>query len=224
MNVNLLSNSSTANAYTDSLLSNGFTILSKIDDKFATRVANRTINQQSVTSRTIIDHAATNCVSYAFTQSLFDTHISDHRLMAIAFNDCKQSNFINMVNVVSHTIIDERNFHAELVNLFADPSYVDQITLPQFIEQINVIKHENTITKTYNRRANPTKKWVTHEFLCLIGERKRNYLLKMKSPTNVYLNEKYREICERLKILRISLRTSYNAKIVNQCANDPKKM
>lgn len=68
------------------------------------------------------------------------------------------------------------------------------------------------------------KKWVTEYLLELICERKRYYILKKKSPTNVFLQQKYIQIGETIKRERFSLRTKYNSNLINKCSNDPKQM
>lgn len=83
------------------VLSRGFVFLNKIEERFATRVAERSANQQSLTSKTIIGHEFTNCINYSYTFSLIDTPISDHKIIAIAFDDCKRSNFIKLEKTIS---------------------------------------------------------------------------------------------------------------------------
>lgn len=223
-NINLLSNSNLVHCYTDSLVSNGYALINKIDKNHATRTAHRTIGQLTVSSRTIIDHVATNCLNYSFLLSLCDTPISDHKEMLIAFDDCKKSNFINTEKKIDTIVLNEQNFHAEVANLLAEQSAIAQTPLDEFIAQINQIKNDNLISKTFNRRSNPSKKWANHEFLCLIRERNRYFTLRKKSPTNVYLNIKYNEISDQIKSLRSTLRHNHNASIINRYAHDPKLM
>lgn len=116
-NINLLNDSIATNQYTHTMISRGLIFLNKVDEKFATRVAERTINHHALTSKTVIDHVLTNCLNFSYTFSIADTPISDHKIIAIAFDDCKKSNFIEMEKTVTLKRLNEQNFNTELENI-----------------------------------------------------------------------------------------------------------
>ncbi|RYX81335.1 endonuclease/exonuclease/phosphatase family protein, partial [bacterium] len=136
LNINLLSDSNTVNQYVNAFLSRGFSFLNKIEERFATRVAERLINQRSITSKTIIDHVITNCINYSYIFSLIDIPISDHKLMSIAFDDCKKSNFLAIEKTVTVNVLNERNFNANLETMFSNPLYREEFTLSEFLHDL----------------------------------------------------------------------------------------
>lgn len=180
-NINLLNDSIATNQYTHTMLSRGLIFLNKIDEKFATRAAERTINQHALTSKTVIDHVLTNCLNYSYSFSITDTPISDHKIIALAFDDCKKSNFIQMEKTVTLNRLNEQNFNAELENMLCNLSNLDELPLGEFTSKIENIKLNCLSTFTRNEKYNPTKKWITNNFLELIRQRKRYFLLK-KNP------------------------------------------
>lgn len=224
MNINVLGSSAIVNRYIDSIVSNGLSLINKIDDKFATRIAQRTQNQQTTTTKSIIDHAITNCTNFSFCLSMNDLPISDHRGLLLAFDDRKNVNFLNVTETVSYSKIDKRKYNVDLRNLMESQTPHSRGDVNTFIEQLESIKSNSIVTKTLTKKSNPCKKWVTENFLDLIAERKRYFILRKKSPTNEFLQQKYSQICDKIQLERHLLRTKYNSDIVNQNSHNPKKM
>lgn len=82
MNFDLL-NEDNYESYANIAISNGFTILNKINRCHATRVAHK-INSNE--TRTIIDHALTDMNEFKYTICLNDTPLSDHKQINISVN------------------------------------------------------------------------------------------------------------------------------------------
>lgn len=167
-NINLIADSAIAKKYIDSLVSLGFVIINKLDQKNATRVANRLLNGRYVTSKTVIDHVISNCLNYSYLISLNDSPISDHKEMIIAFDDMKNSNFINVERTSSFTKIDSQKFDTELNNMITDNTRATFEDINAFVEQLDAIKSDCLVTITRKYRSNPKKAWVTDDFLQLI--------------------------------------------------------
>lgn len=78
--------------------------------------------------------------------------------------------------------------------------------------------------QTHTHTINPSKPWLNDAFFSLLKERSRYFILKKKSPSNLYLAQKYSDICSQIKQMRFRLRSDYNARAINCCINNPKKL
>lgn len=147
-NINLLGGAGLVNRYIDSLLSIGYTILNRVDEKFATRVAHRTYNQQNTITKTIIDHAIANCLDFSYVFSIVDSPISDHKELLIAFDDKKNVNFLCTEKTFSYNKIDERKITVELSRLVANATNEPLSDMNDFVTRLEIIKSNSTTQKT----------------------------------------------------------------------------
>lgn len=153
-NINLLTNSNPVNKYIESIVANGFTVINKLEEKHATRIAQRRLNERIITTKTIIDHVITNCFSYAFIHSLDDVPFSDHKQMNISFDDRKNTQFLCIDKTIELTKLNERNYrndvHNHLTTTFPD-------TLNDLLTQMDEIKKRNTNNNTITIKSNPQR-------------------------------------------------------------------
>lgn len=149
MNINLLNSTGIVNKYIDSLTSTGFALINSIDEKYATRVANRTFNQQSTITKSIIDHVITNCSNFSFSLSMNDSQISDHKELMLSFDDQKKINFLNIRETISYSKIDKQNYNAGLHDLIANRVPDSGSDINTFIEQLESVKSNSTINITH---------------------------------------------------------------------------
>lgn len=221
MNLNLLIDSNTTKQYSDTLTSNGYCILNKVNGAFATRTATRIINNNTTSSHTLIDHVATDCLRFSYKLSQCDTPLSDHKAILLSVDNHNAANFISADVTNTFTRINTEAYNDDLSD-FLDLDHFD--TFDSLVHGIDAIKNRNSQIKTFTQKTNPKKPWITAGLLHLIANRKRYFLLRKKSPTNEYLNAKYAEVCERIKQNRHVEKTNFNSITINRHLNNPKQM
>lgn len=221
-NLNLLNETSTNKNYIDTLTVNGYCVINKIDSKFATRVATRLHGTNLITTKTVIDHIATDCVNFSFTYSQSDSHLSDHKQALLSFDTNKQDNFIFVPQMLTFTKINMENYERDLITTISN--FESHNTFDDLILGLNSCKNRNTIRKSFRTKSNPIKPWINDNFVNLLEERNRHFLLRKKSPSNQYLTQKYDQLCDEIKKARYKLRADYNSNAINRNLNNPKNM
>lgn len=220
MNVNLLNENNFNKKYVESLTSNGYFVINKINRMFATRVATRMLELNTATSKTIIDHFLTDRVDFTFSLSIFNSDISDHKQAILSFDNNKHDNFLCIQNTQFFTSINKANYESEL-----ETALVNRITsFKDLLERLDNCKQRNITQKTSHFIHNPKKPWITDKFLRLIAERNRYFRLKKKCPGNTYVIQKYNELSAKIKGEKFRLRSDYNSNSINKNLNNPKKM
>lgn len=221
-NINILKDLNSTRRFIDTIVANGFIILNKVKETAATRIAHRTqSNERIITTRTIIDLFITDRIDFAYKLSQVETPLSDHNEMLLSIDNKKANSFVTIDSQISIQKVNYREYNDELFDFLSDAnidSFGDLITGLQ--ECIN----NNTQNLIISRKVNPEKPWITEKILNLLNERKRYFLLRSKSPSNEYLNNKYNEICEQIKKERYVERTNYNSSAINNNLNNPKQM
>lgn len=196
MNLNLLVDTNTIKQYVDTVSSNGYIVLNKITDTFATRSATRTHNNSITTSNTLIDHVLTDCAHFSFRLSQCDTSLSDHREILLSIDNNKSADFISANRTFTYTKINNEPYNNELQHLLETENFA---TFDGLVSSIIACKNRNSELVSVTRKVNPMKPSITPDLLNLINDRKRYFLLRKKSPTNIYLINKYATICEEIK-------------------------
>lgn len=222
VNINLLSNSNHVKKYTDSVMGSGFHILNKITKKYATRVASRNRGNNLTTSHTIIDHVLTNIIDFNYELYLNDNPLSDHREIQITFGRNESNNFITEEETINISKLDFNKYNNEISNLNDELNLA--INFNQLINVLETCRSNNTQIRAIKRELNPNKPWISDQFINLIRQRKRCYILLRKSPSNYYLQMKFKFICESIKNQRIVLRSNYFASVINSNVDKPKLM
>lgn len=221
-NVNLLNDSNITRRFTDMLISNGLFVLNKITVSDATRTAARVhSNERSTSSRSVIDLFITDNINFAYKLSQIKNTLSDHNEMILSLDNRTNNNFISIDDQILVQKINYEEYNNELHGFLTNTNIR---TFDQLIKGLQSLKDKHTQTKNINRKINPDKPWITESILALINERKRYFMLHNKSPTNVFLRNKYNEICESIKRERYLARTNYNSSEINKNINNPKQM
>lgn len=172
VNINLLNASdSTVCDYLETVYSNGFTILNKIEPLYATRISN--------TVSTILDHIVTDVFDKTYEMSYIDTSISDHRQLILQFVESEPAISVNRPKA---TIDYERIDQIEDWN-----SVTTAKTFGEFETAIKSIIETNVRQTRRHNKKTPIKPWVTIHILDLIQRRESLYKLSKRFPTNVYI-------------------------------------
>lgn len=221
-NINLLSEQNISIEYQNLTSSHGFFLLNQISRDAPTRVATRTVNNQTITTSTIIDHAITCIQHFSYDLSTSDVSYSDHKLMLLSFNDRtnQQINFIHEPAIIFVKKLNEQKFATELNA--SDLSNVE--TFSEFITMMNTIKDRCTKMGRKQIITNPFKPWFNLELKDSITERNRYFKLLKKSSQNAYLKSQYECFTERVINLKNTLRNRYNSGCINNNIKNPKLM
>lgn len=221
-NVNLLNDSNISCSFIDTLISNGLFVLNKITDSDATRTAVRVHNDiRSTSSRSVIDLFITDNINFTYKLSQIKNTLSDHNEMMLSLDNRTNSNFISIEDQILVQKINYETYNNELHEYLTNTNIT---SFDQLITGLMSLKDRHTQTKNIKRKINPDKPWITESILTLINERKRYYTLHNKSPSNVFLRNKYNEICDTIKRERYLARTDYNSSEINKNINNPKQM
>lgn len=220
MNINLLSNSNNVKRYIDMSIENGFYILNKINTKYATRIATRKRRNRFSTSRTIIDHILVNINEYNYKCYMNDSPLSDHKELHLVFSKNNEANFALEEEPVMITKLKYDKYTDELINAISGGTNIESFS--DLAEILLKCKNENLQTKNIIKRGNPYKPWISESLLNLIKHRKRYFYLLKRSPTNEYLQKKYKDICQSIKFQKGSLRSNYYSTLINNNLGNPK--
>lgn len=202
-------------------MESGYTILNRINEAAATRIAQRVYNnERAITTRTIIDLFITDRTNYAYNLSQVGTPLSDHNQMLLSIDNIKANDFVTIESQVSIQKVNNNDYNNEL-HTFLSESNVDSFS--DLISGIKDCLDNNTQNLTITRKSNPEKPWITEKILSLMEERKRYFMLRNKSPSNEFLINKYNEICETINKERYTERTKFNSTAINNNLNNPKK-
>lgn len=134
-NINLLKNDNAATSYLNGCTENGFSIMNKIEDKHATRIADL---ENGTTTKSIIDHDITK---FKYQLSLFDTGITDHRMILLSINN-KQNKKSNHINITKKIIITHLD-NTRITNKLNEMKNWEDITFDNFIDTLKGIKRES---------------------------------------------------------------------------------
>ncbi|KAJ6650128.1 hypothetical protein Bhyg_05372, partial [Pseudolycoriella hygida] len=172
MNINLLDvNDWTVREYSETIYSNGFCILNKIDSLYATRISN--------TISMILDHIVTDLFDKTYDMSYTDTSISDHRQLVLQFKEPKTT---SATKVVTSTVDYERIDRLENWN-----SVTAAKTFSEFEAALKTIIESNPRQTKKRSKKVPIKPWITKYILDLILRRESLYKLSKRFPTNGYI-------------------------------------
>lgn len=219
MNLNLLENTPTVKKYTDSLIANGFVLLNQLDISSATRSAARTRNGETFHSNTIIDHFITDCISYSYELSLTDTPISDHRVLMLSLDNKKSCKAKTPSNFYVSSKVDFLNYNKDIEQLLLTQNIN---SFDELIHGFSECKTKHTKTSIKSKTTNSLKPWISNDLINLMKDRQRYFILRKKSPTNEYLNSKYTQICDEIKMRRFNARVKYNSMAISKCLGNIK--
>lgn len=198
MNIDLLTDTNAMHRYIDLLSSHGHVILNKINKNFATRIAlKRSKRTMTITeSRTVIDHAISDCLNFSFKYSQIATHLSDHMQLLVGFDDHNSNRFIATQKFITYNKLDINAYNHD-IRIFLNNSVIN--SFDDLVNGFTICKNEHMHTITNSIKCNQTKPWLNNDFFNLLNERKRYFALKKKSPTNEYLKQKYDDICDVIR-------------------------
>lgn len=182
LNLDLLKpNDSAIQKYLDILNSYGYLTLNKTSQHHATRIQN--INNR--TSRTIIDHIATNIFNLNYYLSVHDFFKSDHRI--VLFN-IKLQNVPSSIIKTTKTVLqyEKINFD-QLSNEILSAGNFDEL-----IQSCKNIIINNTKTTNIENNLNKKKPWITNEIKQNSKTRDKFYKLKIKYPDNNFFSQQFK--------------------------------
>lgn len=221
-NLNLLNESNVNKNYVSMLTANSCNILNKTDPRQATRVATRMHGDAAITTSTRIDHFITDCVGFSFVHSQTDSPLSDHKQALLSFDNKKHDNFISIKNNHSFIKLNKAKYFSDLHAAISNP--VNITSSERLVTNIENCKNNKLTQKFFTSKSNPTKPWINEHILSLIKERDRYHILRKKSPSNAYLEQKYKDLCAHNKSERYKLCSNYNSNAINSSLNNPKQM
>lgn len=178
-NINLLNygNDLEVNEYVETLLSAGFMILNKVDRQHTTRISNSV--------GTIIDHMVTDLITNAYTITLNDTHLTDHRYIAASMS-CESSQS-HSESIPTITIIDYENINeTDLMSITNSTSF------DIFNEKLSSLIKTKTKTIIKKNISHTRTPWINSDILEFIKSRDFYYKLKKRYPENTYYNNKFK--------------------------------
>lgn len=175
LNINLLDDKNKrVNAYTATVLSNGFNFLNKIEQSWCTRETDST--------KTLIDHCISDMLGLKFYFKIMEPHISDHKLLILGIKTKPpRIKSILYKNVINHTNIsnDLKEVNFENVELYSE--------LEEIIMNL-ISKHKKTVKITTKKVYQP---YICNPTLVLMNNRDRFYKLVKKFPLNEYFKNMY---------------------------------
>lgn len=171
MNINILSNGNNTKNYIDSLVENGFYILNKITNKFATRVAHRNRGNRLYTTKTIIDHIYSNVTEFNYELYLNDNPLSDHKEIQLSFGKGRSINYTNEESVINISKLNFANYNDSLNRIKTELQRANNFG--ELINRLETCKLNNSQTKSIKKESNPYKPWINGQFLNLIKQKKK---------------------------------------------------
>lgn len=174
-NLNLLDIDCNRNVarYVDTIKTNGFSILNKIDLEYSTRITK--------SSKTIIDHAVSD-LNYKFEFNLVEKYLSDHKSIVLSFSVNKKCiTPVYRKIVTDYKSISECPIWATLKN---------ETDFDEVNRNLSLMVKSNTKTIVVNARGRK-KAWVNTKLLELINKREKYRKMMLKSPSNLYIIEQY---------------------------------
>lgn len=214
-NINLLNSDNKTGKYTDTVYSNGFNILNKIDKNSATRFDKR------YRTPSIIDHVITDISNLNYEIDLSDWPDFDHKIMTL---NLKKLLFMSHNNIQKYkkTFIDydklERNLKTKLNSI--NTTEINFEVLHQIL-QVTIDECKTIKTKKYCNNINTG--WFTKELADKIKERNRWYKLHGKYPNNLYIAKKFKESQKETKKMTYdNKKEHFSRKIVESEGNNRK--
>lgn len=188
------------NKYLSIISSNGFYLLNKISENFATRIDFRL----DKTIKSIIDHAFTDLCLKKFHLVVSNCELSDHEALLISTpNKTMMSN----KSISEKNILDYSAIHNSLIN---DKTIFLSNTFEQFCNNLkNLIENNKKLLKCSNSK---TKCWMNNQIINALKQKSIFHINHKKYPKNKYMLEKY--ICLRNKVsnmIKFSKQKYYNA-------------
>lgn len=161
-------------------------------------------------------------MNFEYFISIANTDLSDHKQILLTFDDCSNSTY-NFVNREVEFVIEKTNDQIFRSQLIASIGTCED-SMGHLITLLNRIKHNSTTNLSITHKTNPHKPWINEGLLKLIDERNRYATLLKKSPSNVYLNLKRRELSKLISKRRKILLKESNSRRINNSIHNQKKM
>lgn len=159
-----------------------FLLLNKINAHSATRSATRNHNNTSITSNTIIDHVATDCIHFSFKLSQSSTPLSDHNELLLAVDSHRSNLFLNVNETATISIVNKNEYSTDLQQFLLHENIDSFETLTTGLHEI---KRKHTVTTTVLRVLNPCQPWVNNDLLDLIKDRMKYFRINNRQPMNI---------------------------------------
>lgn len=220
-NIDLLRLSNDGNRLLSTTLSNSYFVLNKIQLEMATRIAHRDGN----TSCTIIDHVYSDLPQFLYYLNLFDTPLSDHRVILLSIKH--KTNNTNFEKASTQQITNKTNFK-KFRNLLLNNPHVHSNNMSSAMVDncLELIRSQLTscTRATPVPLPNATKPWITGELIQVIANRDRYFRLRKKSPHNEFICTKYKQLKTSCEKLRTQLRNNYFANLIRNNLNNTRRL
>ena len=156
-NLNLLEqNNNEIKQYVDTINCEGFMFLNKISPQYTTRINNETNNHS------IIDHIITDMITYTYSMTLYDTHLSDHRYILTTIKDFNTRSNLHIPPTNTFKIIEYHKVTPiDLSNIISSNNIDTLITkIQNTLNQHTIIKIKPS--KSFQKIKKP---WMTNTIL-----------------------------------------------------------
>lgn len=208
MNINLLENNNKTMKYTDTIHSNGYHILNKINTSYATRNTN--------TTNTIIDHAITDIINKNYILSINSHCFSDHESITLQIGKYKYTSdkaTVRKVKINEPQIVNEFNHTKQNIDTYSQL----HAKLIHHIQQ-------NTTTQTKTISHKTKLPYINNEIKKIMKERDKLYILHKRYYNNQILKNKFCELRNKATNLIRTARRQYEYNRVNEAGSDNRKL
>ena len=211
MNINLLDdNNAIVNNYKCCINANGFVVMNKIENDYATRISN--------TISTIIDHVLTDIIDRKMTLTVNDTEnlISDHKTLIFSI----QYTLKTVGTKFSKCVIHYENILNDSFRLQLNAIQ----TYDQFENLCNDKINCNKSTYTVHEDKQPLQPYIDRHLFAEIKKKNKLFKLSKANPGNETLRRQYLSLRNSVRNkTKFAKARYYNTKFEN-CVGNPKKM
>lgn len=200
--------------YNSILNSCNFILLNKPDIEHATRI--------SPTSKTIIDHIASNMISYKYEFSIDSSAISDHKILALSFNTNSKyynNNGQRSINKTK-TIIEYKQINLNEVKEKISGCQTSD-GLVDFVSDL-LKKNTKIIKQTVSNKFK--KPWMNNNVKLLMSERDFYYKLKTRYPENFTWRLKFNKIRNKINHIISESKKDLFGEEIRRTIHNPKEM
>jgi hypothetical protein len=211
LNVNLLRDGADVVNYRDVLVSNAYSILNNIDDRFYTFNGPYGIS--------LIDHVFSDVKDRKFNIHVGNAAFSDHKYVYLNIS----SKIRDPPDDFQMTVVDDTGFRSELE---ARAAHFEEssVSFDSFLFLFCTILRLFQSVKTVKRRNDRDMPWFCSEIQLVIDERNYWYKRKQDFPQNEFVAGRYREFRNHVtNLIRIHKRRYYTS-LININVNNLKRL
>ena len=213
LNFNILNSTETVHKYQNSFALNGYMLVNKVDENFATRINN------SNNSRSIIDHVLTDLHLYMTNLSLsmfLFQRFADHKSILLSINSHSSQ---------SISVVKDSNFKITNHKMIIDKHLLENVDATDFQNFLEGIKATvDKYSKKCSIKSANHKPYITNEILNYIKIRNNYQKVKFKYPHFTYASDKYKHFRNLVSNMIKENKKKHLDDYFSQNANDPHKI